>query len=694
MTKRPSATTRFDLFAPRAELTSAVVSGALLVLAWLAGWLAPEGSALAATARWLPWVALSIGAVYGGKAALESVREFKFDIDALMFVGAVLAAFVGAPSEGALLLCLFSLSGALEELAMERTTRAVTALSKLMPTSATRWENGAWVETDPANLVAGDRVLIRTGEQVPADAQSLGATAINTASLTGESVPREVEAGDELFAGTINAGDAVEAVVTRPAAQSSLQKIVDLVTTAQKQRQPVQRLIDRWSQPYALCVVGVSVLTLLVWRFVLGVPWVGTSGLAGRDGALYAAITLLIVASPCALIIATPTATLAAISRAAKGGVLFKGGQALERLARLRAVAFDKTGTLTIGRPRVLAVHPVAWSSGPDLLAVAAGLEQHATHPIAAAIVECAKVRGVDPVVVEAVKTVAGRGMSGVVLGQEARLGSLAHTEGLIPVCLRQRTREVLATAQGRGQIGVVCAWREQVAVLIMADPVRPGAECLVERLHGLGIRPVVMLTGDNALTAKKVADALKLDAFHADLMPGEKVAHVARLKRGGGGPGGGPGEHPTPVGVIGDGINDAPALAAADASIAIGSIGSDAALESADCVLLSDDLSTVPWAVDLARRTRQTIRANLLLALGAIVLMAGAVLLSPATGARVPLWLGVVGHEGGTLLVVLNALRLLAFRGVPVCNCPRHGRGDGTEGTAPTVPGGAHRDA
>jgi len=651
------------LTSPKGELASASLAGLCLLIAWVLSLTNPDGSALELTSQALSWVALCIGLFHGGRAALDAVKAGAFDIDVLMVVGAILASYLGAVSEGALLLFLFTLAGALEALALQRTKRAVEALHKLMPTAALRLDpaSGTWLPAPPESLAKGDRVRILPGELVPADATiALGSTSLDQATLTGESMPRDAHPGDEVFAGTLNVGNPIEATVTKLASQSSLQKIIDLVTQAQEQREPVQRVIDRLSQPYAIAVFATSITVFFIWWLAFGD--------AVKD-ATYTAITLLIVASPCALIISTPTATLAAISRAARGGVLFKGGQAIERLAQLRALAFDKTGTLTVGKPRVVQVHPVGWSDGQQLLAVAAGLEQHSSHPIATAIVAVAKARSVGPAAVDAVAYTAGRGIGGTIDGDEARLGSLAFTQDLIPVCFHARVRELLGTIQGRGQIAVVCAYRQMAAVFVLIDAVRPGAECLVERLHALGVRPVVMLTGDNSATAARVAESLNLDEFHAQLLPQNKVEHVQALKaritsgrrRG--------------VGVIGDGVNDAPALAAADISIAIGSIGSDAALESADAVLLADDLAVVPWAVALARRTRFTVLANLTFALVAIVAMALAVLVGSRMGYQLPLWLGVIGHEGGTLLVVANSLWLLAFPGVPVCSCDQSHR-------------------
>jgi len=337
----------------------------------------------------------------------------------------------------------------------------------------------------------------------------------------------------------------------------------------------------------------------------------------------------------------------------------------------MQAIAFDKTGTLTVGRPVLIKVHSVGWSNEETLLAVAGSLESHSTHPIAEAIFAAAVERKLTLPELVDVRYVTGRGIEGTLAGKPARLGSLVFVESLIPECLRQRVNDVLVTVQSKGHIAVCMAHDEMAAVLILSDRVRAGAAELVGQLHALGIKPVVMLTGDNQRTADTVASQLGLDAFFAQLMPGDKVEHVKRLKSGEqGGAQGAPGEfgkigklgERRKVGVIGDGVNDAPALAAADVAIAIGSIGSDAAMESADIVLLNDDLRAVPWAISLARRTRRTIIINLVFALSAIAVMTVAVLIGRANGYTVPLWMGVVGHEGGTLLVVAHSLWLLRF--------------------------------
>ncbi|HYE02761.1 MAG TPA: heavy metal translocating P-type ATPase, partial [Phycisphaerales bacterium] len=525
-------------FGARGELTAAVLAGSFL-LAW---WVLDRALHVPGAGP-LVWISLGIGMVYGLRAAVGSLARLSFDIDALMVVAAALAAYWGAPGEAALLLFLFVLAGSLEGFALSRTTRAIEALHKLMPDDTLVWRpapeappatgsdraQGRWVRVPPDELSVGDLLMLPPGETIPADCRlAEGDSAVNQATLTGESLPRVVGPGDELYAGTINVGNPITAQVLRPARDSSLRRILALVLEAQQQREPVQRLIDRLGQPYALGVVGVSVAVLLVWWLVLAEPLIGP-----RGGALYTAITLLIVLSPCAIIIATPTATLAAITRAAREGVLFKGGQAIDRLASLRALALDKTGTLTIGRPRLVDVEAAPSAEQPALLAIAAGLEAESTHPIAAALREAAALRGIEPEPATSRTSFrAGRGVSGLFRGREARLGTFEHARQLVPPERRDHVRDVMERAQARGDLAVCLATGDRACVFVLTDQVRPGARELVPRLHELNIAPVVMLTGDNAVTARRVADELGLDRWQAQLLPQDKVRALAELRR------------------------------------------------------------------------------------------------------------------------------------------------------------------
>lgn len=633
------------------ELTGSIVCGALLVLSFALTHLVPGlGATGKSVGVALGWAALAVGMVYGSMAAWQALRQRKIDIDVLMVVAAGLAAAVGHPEDGALLLFLFTLAGALEDRAMKRTVRAVEALHKLMPTRAAVWRDGGWSEAEPRGLVVGDRVLVRAGESVPADARIVeGASSFDQAAITGESVPRTAGVGDEIFAGTINVGHPVEAVVSKRADESSLQRVLDLVTTAQQQREPMQRMIDRASEPYAIAVLALSAAVLLIWWLALGFGFVAAANVA---------IALLIVASPCALVIATPTATLAAISRAARAGLLFKGGQAIERLARLGSVALDKTGTLTRGRPRLLDVRVLAGDERA-VLAAAMALESGSTHPIATAVVEACRARGISPPAVRELRDLPGRGLSGEV---EIDGTWVAARLGTVEFAAVDGAGVIVDAARQAGRLGVVVNAGSAAGVLELADEIRAGAAAMVHDLHELGVRPIRMLTGDHAATAARVAAEVGIDRFDAGLLPEDKVRLLGEMRAEA--RAASSGRSPRGTGVIGDGVNDAPALAAADVSIAIGSIGADAALESADIVLLNDDLRVIPWGVRLARRTRAIVSFNIVFALGIIAFMATLTIVGSLWGFEVRLPWAVVAHEGGTLFVVANSLRLLLARG------------------------------
>lgn len=617
------------LFEPRVRLLAAIAAGVFLLAAWL-------------FAGPFAWMSLAIGGIYGVRPALDSIASRRINIDVLMVVGAALAAAVGRPAEGALLLFLFTLSGALEALAMERTERDVRSLERLMPERALRRQGDAWVRVPAADLAPGDEILVESGELIPADAVVLhGASEVDEATLTGESLPRSIAPGAEIFSGTLNIAHPLRARIARAAGESSIQRIIALVTQARTQREPIQRAIDRLGAPYSVGVFIAAILSLAAWRFGLERTW---------SESAFTAITLLIVASPCALVIATPTATLAAISRGARAGVLFKGGQAIERLARTTALALDKTGTLTRGRFIVEEIALSGWTEA-EAFAIAAGAEEGSTHPIARAILREAKAREIPSVATDSHASVPGRGIVARAAGREVRLGNEAHAGA--PLDGRGRAAIVRAREAGNA-IAILSRDDGAWAVFSLRDEPRPGAADLVARMHALGIAPVAMLTGDHPQAARRIAAESGIDEVRSELLPEQKVAAIAEIRRALG----------ARVGVVGDGVNDAPALAAGDASIAIGSMGSGAALESADIVLLGEDLSGVAWGIGLARRARRTIRINLFIAIGVIGAMATWTLAGSYLDRPVPLSLGVLAHEGSTLVVVLNSLLILGARG------------------------------
>jgi Cd2+/Zn2+-exporting ATPase len=628
------------------QLPIAIAAGIALVIGFvLHAWVgeALEHPALMTTGMVLIWISLGLGAIPGTAEAWESLRKLRPDIDVLMVVGAGLAAGIGHPEDGALLLFLFTLAHGLEHRAMDRARDAVSRLSKLMPTDAIRRDaDGSWVSVPPESLVKGEVVRIRPGETVPCDAVILdGASSIDQSSLTGESFPRDVRKDDAIYAGTINGQGSLEAEVTAPVTQSSLQRVLQLVLEAQERRLPVQRMIDTFSTPYAVSVFVVAILTCLGFWLL--------SEMAFAD-ALYRAITLLIVCSPCALVIATPTATLCGLSRAARAGVLIKGGDALERLAGIQNVALDKTGTLTTGQIEVTHLHPIAASPHEAVLHVASGVEMHSTHPIARAVLRLAEAHAISPVDVKEIQNVPGSGIQGTYENKPVRIGSYDFCEPLIPVCFRPHTRKMVEQTRHDGGMPVVLTHDDHTLVLVLEDQPRPGADRLAKQLHDVGVQRVAMLTGDHPVIAQRLAEQLGIDFVRAQLLPEDKVSEIEHLRADPASQGG--------LAVIGDGVNDAPALAVADVGLAMGAIGADAALETADVVLLHDHLEAVPWSIGLARRVKRIMRMNLAFATGVIVVLAVLTLIG-----LVPMSLGVLGHEGSTLLVVANSLQLLAHR-------------------------------
>jgi Zn2+/Cd2+-exporting ATPase len=623
----------------------------LTVEGWASGTSSNWSNSFLSAGRALVWVSLAIGAIHGLHAAWDSISKYEPNIDVLMVVGAGLAAYIGHPAEGALLLFMFTLAGALEHRALTRARDAVSRLSKLMPDDAYRKtpdsddDEPHWQIVSPQQLVAGDRILLKPGQTIPIDGiVHKGRSTVDVSTLTGESIPRAVDTGENVYAGTLNQNGALEINVTKPVQESSLQKILDLVTEAQAQRQPIQRVIDRFSTPYTISVFALAIIIFFVLLFTL--PERPEATIA--QDAAYRAITLLIVASPCALVIATPTATLCGLNRAARGGLLVKGGDALERLANVHSVVLDKTGTLTTGKLEVIATDITDGHLEQDLLPIILAIEERANHPIAQSIVRFARKHNASPVPIADVQMVPGKGIEAQHQGKNAAIGSFSYISPRLTDAMSARITPVIEKSRERGSVVAAFSWGERAMVFELADTPRPGADTLVERLRNVGVSHIAMLTGDHKRIAEKLASQLNLDEVHADLLPHQKVEHMQRIRR----------EYPGRLAAIGDGVNDAPALATADVGLAMGGIGADAALETADVVVLRDDLATVPWAFKLARQARKVMFQNLFCAMGVIALLAIAAIVG-----WIPMGVGVIGHEGSTLLVVANSLQLLTIK-------------------------------
>ncbi|OZC01494.1 ATPase P [Rubricoccus marinus] len=600
-------------------------------------------------AEWQGWTAVSwalyavsygFGGWYGARAGLDSLRHRTVDIDLLMILAALGALAIGAPFEGAMLLFLFSLSNTLQHVAIGRSRRAIEALMELRPDAAVIERNGAWVEVSVGEVRVGDVFRVGPGARMPLDGVvTSGRSEVDQASITGESVPVTKSVGDEVFGGTTVGGGALDVRVTKTADESAIARMIAMVEDAQSQKAETQRLIDRFEQPYALGVIAMTAVAIAL-------PILGWG--EAFEPAFYRAMTLMVAASPCALVISTPAAVLSAIAAAAKSGVLFKGGVTVEEAAKVRAVAFDKTGTLTAGETRLTDVVALGTLGEDELVALAAAVQARSEHHLARATVREAAARGLTVGAAEGFAAVAGRGVEAAVGGALVRIGNPAHSAGRRVENLDAALAEV-ERLRGQARTAVVvtettASGERAVGVMAFADVLRPSAREVVAQLHALGVEHVAMLTGDTSAVGEAMGAEAGVDAVYADLLPEAKVALVRELEARYGG-----------VAMVGDGVNDAPALAAATLGIAMGGAGTDVALETADVVLMADDLGKIPYLLRLSRRTRRTLAVNIAISLGAIVVMVATIL-----GAGLALPLAVVGHEGSTVLVSLNGLRLL----------------------------------
>lgn len=636
------------IFGERTELIFAGLSGAMLLGGWLVG---QRVEGIVPLALYL--AAYGFGGYFTLREAVGNIIKRRFEIDTLMLVAATGAAALGQWAEGALLLFLFSTGHALEHYAMGRARRAIEALAKLAPETATvrRGETTAVIPVQ--ELVVGDIVVVRPNERMPSDGVVvLGESSVDQAPITGESVPVDKRAARDtaldfdkaspehrVFAGTINGPGALDVRVARKASETTLARVVKMVAEAEAQQSPTQQFTNRFERIFVPSVLaGVSLLMLA--RVVIDEPF---------SVSFYRAMAVLVAASPCALAISVPSAVLSAVARAARGGVLVKGGGPLENLGTLTAIAFDKTGTLTVGKPRITDVSPAEGVDERELLSVAVAVERLSDHPLATAVVRDGgeRLKDYPAPVAEDVRSLTGQGVQARVAGQTVVIGK----PGLFEGDPGARPSDALwSEIQRLETIGttviVVKSGGRYLGAIGMMDTARPAAADVIARLRDMGITRIVMLSGDNQSVADTIAAKLGLDEAIGGLMPEDKVRIIRDLKASEG-----------RVAMIGDGVNDAPALANATVGIAMGAAGSDVALETADVALMADDLNHLPFAVGLSRQASRTIKQNLWASLGMVAFLVPATLFGLKIGAA------VLFHEGSTLLVVANALRLLAYR-------------------------------
>jgi Cd2+/Zn2+-exporting ATPase len=569
----------------------------------------------------------------GWFASIELTAELRrgiFDINLLMIVVALGAAGVGAWAEGGTLLFLFSLSNALERFANHRTEETISSLLKSAPKTAWRRENGSWAEVPADSLAAGDELLVKPGEMFPVDGQLCeGATSADESALTGESLPVSKEPGDSVSGGTMNLeGQAVIRVLRLPS-ESAVQRIIDLIETAREQKAPAQRFTDMFTRFYTVTILLGSAI-FFAWLFF----WIGEA----FSQALYRMMTLLVVASPCALVLSIPSAILVAIAAGARHGILFRGGVAVETLASVNHFAFDKTGTLTTGKLGVSKVTTDGQVSESEVLSAAAAVAHSSTHPLSRALAEESDRRGLPKLEVTDVTNVPGFGVRARLDGDEIRIGSRRFIE--------EAGIETTHLQNGGTEAEVWVTWRHLLGVIYLRDELRAATPAVIETLKRDG-NSVVLISGDRARAAEAIAREAGIEEVHADLAPDEKLQWIRHWQKSG-----------RKVAMVGDGINDAPSLIAADVGLGMGTRGSDAALAQADVILMHDRIENVPAALRLSRRARAIIRQNLVVSVGAVILLVAGALLQ-----RINLSLGVVGHEGSTVLVVLNGLRLLRLK-------------------------------
>ncbi|MBC2724775.1 MAG: heavy metal translocating P-type ATPase, partial [Desulfosporosinus sp.] len=527
---------------------------------------------------------------------------------------------------------IFSLSGALEGYTLERTNGEIKSIMKLRPEEAIVLQGNVEKRVRVEELNQGDFLLVRPGERIAADGiVREGYSSVNQASITGESIPVDKSTGDEVFAGTMNGQGALVIEMTKPAEATLLAKIIHLVQEAQSERPPSQLFMERFEGIYAKIVIIGAIVIAVLSPFVLGWSW---------DETIYKAMIFLVVASPCALVSSIMPAVLSGISNGARKGILFKGGAYLEAIGNVSVVAFDKTGTLTEGIPRITRIIPYGNYTENEVLSIAASLETWSEHPIAKAIIREAKEKDLHLSSASKLEAVPGLGVQGIVEGQEYRIGKLDLVGGQK---LPNEELKVVRKLERQGNTVIfVQGEKERIGVLAVQDTLRSQANESIKRLKKMGIK-VVMLTGDSSSTAQIIGEEAGVDQVYSDLLPEHKVDIIKNLQKSG------------KVAMVGDGVNDAPALAAASVGIAMGAAGTDVALETANVVLMADDISKVSYAIALGRRTTKVVKQNVSFAIAVMFLL----ILSNFFG-NINLPLGVIGHEGSTILVIMSGLRLL----------------------------------
>ncbi|GAB4071877.1 heavy metal translocating P-type ATPase [Barrientosiimonas marina] len=595
-------------------------------------------SQLFALTEWLPAILFAAAIVLSGrkpvKAAYFSIKNRSLDMNVLMSMAAIGAVIIGEWLEGAMVVWLFSLGNVLQERSMEQTRQSISGLMDMVPSKAWVKTANGLVEKAVEMITPGDAIVVKPGDRIPLDGKVLtGETSVNQAPVTGESIPVDKTAGDAVYAGSINESGSLEMEVTKLAEDTTLSKIIHMVEEAQEQRAPAQAFIDKFAAIYTPTAFIIALAVILLPPLL---------GYGDWSEWAYRGLALLIVACPCALVISTPVAIVSAIGNAAKEGVLVKGGTFLEKAGHVKAMAFDKTGTLTAGKPDVTEVIPVS-ASTDDLLSVVRTLEEYSTHPIAKTVVDYARERNIQTKPGSLFTNLTGRGVQATIQGTVYYAGNqkLFHELGLFPESLQDQVTQL--QQQGK-TIVIVGTETEILGVIALADTIRPITVSALDNLKGAGIKEVAMLTGDQDVTAKNIAQMAHINRYFAELLPEDKVDAVKQLQKEG-----------YKVAMVGDGINDAPAFATSELGIAMGGAGTDTAMETADIVLMADNLEKLPHTMRLSRKALRVIKQNVWFAL--IIKLVALALIVPGW---LTLWLAVISDTGAAVLVILNSLRLL----------------------------------
>ncbi len=610
------------------ELIAAILSGILIIIAYI---LETQSIELWSVITYL--AAFLIGGYAKAKYGIrKTIENRKPNVELLMVLAAIGASLIGYWTEGAILIFIFSLSGALETYTMNKSRKEVSALMQIQPEEAWLLKDGDTTRVSVSSLQPGDRLVVKPGERIPADGRLLiGHTVVDESAISGESVPVSKDIEDELFASTVNMSGAITMEMTKPNSETLVQKIIDLVQSAHSEKPPSQQFVERFEGRYVNIALIVFILLLFLPHYLIGWDWNTT---------IYRAILFLVVASPCALVASIMPATLAAISNGAKSGIIFKGGVHLQNLGEIRAIAFDKTGTITRGRPEVTDFSLREDIDNDRLMAIIAGIEMQSNHPLAKAITEFIQSKGIEPLRNLQITDVPGNGLKSVINGEEILIGkpdfvNLHDAEEFQAGVLNRWADEGKTVTFVRDSKGIAAA-------ISLKDTVREDAKATIVNLQKAGIYCII-LTGDNKKTAKAIAEESGMDAYIGSCMPGDKVEELKKLLT----------EHQY-VAMICDGINDAPALAIATTGIAMGE-GTDVALETADVILMKNDLTRIAYSIRMARKMQRIIKQNIFFSVSVIIVL---LILNFMQSITIPI--GVVGHEGSTILVILNGLRML----------------------------------